>query len=125
MEFGKVRADSLVHPFVFSTLVVISVVVLKAVVIAVKHTHSRGHNLLGTDTRKQSYVELPVEALRQEYRLYGLANRRQIALLLLLLVVHALRVGEVAQRPHNDRCHENDATHLLQILLALLPSMAA
>ena len=34
-------------------------------------------------------------------------------------------MGEVSQRPHDDACHEDDATHLLQVLLAFLPGVSA
>ena len=33
-------------------------------------------------------------------------------------------MGEITQRPYDDGGHENDASHLLQVLLAFLPCMA-
>ena len=32
---------------------------------------------------------------------------------------------EITQSPYDDTCHEDDASHLLQVLLTLFPGMAA
>ena len=54
----------------------------------------------------------------------GLTNATNVALLLLCLRIKLGVVREVAQSPNDDTCHEDDTTHLLEILLAFLPSMA-
>ena len=46
-------------------------------------------------------------------------------LFLLLLRGELFVMGEVAQCPHDYRGDKDDTTHLLQILLALLPRVAA
>ena len=65
------------------------------------------------------------EGRRLKFALDGLAYSADIALLLLSLVVKFLIVREVTQSPDDDTCHEDDATHLLQVLLTLFPGMAA
>ena len=55
----------------------------------------------------------------------GLAHFADIALLLLCGRVGSVDMREIAERPYDDGCHKNDAAHLLQVLLAFLPSMSA
>ena len=95
------------------------------VVIGIEHAEGGCHNLFRTDSRYESHVEFPTESLWREYRFHGLAYHSYITLLLLLTLVERVVVGEIAQCPHHDTCHEDYSSHLFQILLALLPSVAA
>ena len=109
------------------SLVVIaeSILVAKGVVTTIQHTDSRGHNLLGSDAGHQRHIEFPVETLRCEDGLDRLAQASKITLFLLLLRRERRIVWEIFQCPDNDAGHEDDATHLLQILLTLLPCMTS
>src|SRR5574344_2201465 len=46
-------------------------------------------------------------------------------LLLLLLCRVRIMVGIVTQKPYKDGCHEDNASHLFQVLLAFFPCMSA
>ena len=98
-------------------------IVGKTIVVGIEHTHGRGHDLLGTHAGQQTHVELPVETLRAEERLDGLSQSADVTLFLLLLRREILTLREITQSPDNDTGHENDATHLLEILSAFLPSV--
>ena len=89
-----------------------------------QHAHRGGYNLLGSHTRDETHTQFPVESLRSEHRLDGLANHADIALFELLLASEFVVMREISKCPDDDTCHEDDTAHLLQILLAFLPCMS-
>ena len=101
-----------------------AVVVAKAIVATIQYADGRSHNLLGTYTSQQRYVQFPVKALWGEDGLDGFTHASDIALLLLLFAWQVLVMWEVAQCPYNDTGHQDNASHLLQVFLTFLPGMA-
>ena len=89
-----------------------------------EYTHGRGHDFLCSHTGYERHVEFPVEALRGENGLDGFSHAADIALLLLFLMRERLVMRKIAQCPHDDTCHEDDTSHLFEILLSFLPRMA-
>ena len=97
----------------------------RAAIVAVEHAHRGGNHLLGTHTSDEADVEFPVKSLRGKDRFYGMADLSDVALLLLRLLSELLIVWEITEGPDDDGGAEDDATHLLEILAPLLPSVSS
>ena len=143
----------LVETCVFGGVFGEAVIVAEAVIAGVEDAHGGGYDLLGADACDEADVELPVEALRREEGFDGLAGAAEVGgfhgspsprsprggegLLSpweggrhflrgqgFLPPTGGVREGPVAKCPDDDGGDEDDAAHLLEVLLAFLPGVA-
>ena len=103
----QVGSHLLLQYLVFAVLVVVVAVVAKAVVVAVEYAHGGCHDLLGSHARDESYVEFPVEALRCEDRLNGLAYSSDVALFLLLFAASKISFASLSSMVFSPLLREN------------------
>ena len=91
----------------------------------VKHPERAHHEFLCARAGQDAHVHAPVEAQRTKHGLHSVPYVSQIGLLLLLRLRKMLSAArEVAEQPHGDARHENDAAHLAEVLPSLLPRVA-
>ena len=91
----------------------------------IHYTQRTDYQLLGSDTGEQANIHPPVEPKRIQSGSDSLADVPEPALLLLLRTGQTLIFWIVAQGPDDDGGNEDGGCHLLKILPALLPGMAA
>ena len=91
----------------------------------IEYIHCAGYDFFGTHSSDEGDALFPLKSTGLDDGFDELADLSDVAEFHLLLVGGFSMVREVAECPHDDAGNENGGTHLLQVLLALLPSMAA